>query len=181
MIAHATAPDVYISQDAIVSVGPPSVQFLTERVRASERKRVRLCAHKTVEDRLQEMVIAFSRGSYVRPSRHIGKEESIHIIEGLADFVFLDSSGAITAVIPLGPYGSGRAFYCRTPEGVYHTVLIRSDAFVVQETTQGPFKRSDTEFAPWAPADSQTEAVGPYLERLANEARQFLERTTGAR
>jgi cupin fold WbuC family metalloprotein len=177
-VAQATAisPDVYVAEDRIVQVGQSDVEFLKEQVHRSERKRVRLCAHKDLEDRLQEMVIVFAAGTYIRPSRHINKEESVHIVEGLADFVFFDETGRITEVIPLGDYASARQFYCRTPESMYHTMLVRSDVLVVQETTQGPFRRSDTLFAPWAPEDHDTAAVGKYIMRLAIEVDEFLRR-----
>ena len=172
--AKAISADVYVADEPIVKVGRSAVQFLKERVLESGRKRVRLCAHKDIADRLQEMIIVFGKSSYIRPSRHIGKEESVHIIEGVAEFVFLDGDGRVTDAIPLGAFNSGREFYCRTPESVYHTLIIRSDIFVVQETTQGPFRRSDTTFASWAPEDSDAMAVGRYMTQLTGTVDEFL-------
>lgn len=178
--AKVMTPDVYVAQQQIVNVRRADVEFLKNRVHGSPRRRVRLCAHEDTEDRLQEMVITFARGSYIRSSYHVNKEESMHIIEGAADFVFFDEGGHTTEVVPLGDYASGRQFYCRTPEGAYHTLLIRSDVLVVQETTQGPFRRSDTIFAPWAPEDQDAAAVGKYMESLAMEADEFIRRKAKA-
>ena len=164
---------VYVAEDQIVNWGQSDVEFLKARAHQNDRKRVRLCAHKDIKDRLQEMVIAFARGSYIRPSKHIGKEESMHIIEGVADFIFFDEKGNITDVIPLGEFSSGRRFYCRTPEAVYHTLLIQSDVLVIQETTQGPFTRSDTIFATWAPEDQDATTVEKYMKRIATEVESF--------
>ena len=172
-------PDVYVAHGPIVTVDCLDVEFLKERVQGSSRKRTRLCAHKDTDDRLQEMMIAFARGSYIRPSRHVNKEESIHIIEGAADFVLFDEDGRVREVIPLGDDSSGRQFYCRTPEGTYHTVLIRSDVLVVQETTQGPFRRSDTVFAPWAPEDGDAVSTEEYLRQLAREVDRLAATSAG--
>lgn len=167
---------VYVAEEPIVCMSRNDAEFLKARVGQNERKRVRLCAHKDTEDRLQEMLIAFDRNSYIRPSKHINKEESMHIVEGIADFIFFDEEGNVTDVIPLGDYFSGRRFYCRTPDSVYHTLLIRSDTFIIQETTQGPFQRSDTVFAPWAPQDQDTAGVGKYMECLAVKVKNFRSR-----
>ena len=175
MRAHPEARDVYLTDTVIASVGRTDLEVLKERVAGTDRKRVRLCTHRSTEDRLQEMIIAFEKGSYIRPSRHIGKEESIHVLDGTADFVFLDGEGRVTQVVPLGPYRSGRQFYCRTPEGAYHTLVVRSGAFLVQETTQGPFRRADTAFAAWAPEDSDGPGVRQYLARLTEEIDRILD------
>ncbi len=164
---------VYQAEDKIVSLNKSDVQFLKERLNKTGLKRIRICAHKSTEDTLQEMLIAFAKGSYIRPSKHIDKEESMHILEGTADFIFFDESGKITSVIPVGDPSTGQQVYCRTPNETYHTLLITSDYFVIQETTQGPFRRSDTVFTDWAPEDKDISAVDKYLERLAVEVENF--------
>lgn len=164
---------VYVAEDKIVCFTKEDVKFLKDRLRQTGLKRNRICAHKNTEDALQEMIIAFARGSYIRPSKHIGKEESVHILEGTADFVFFDKQGEITHVIPVGAPATGRQEYLRTPVETFHTLLITSDFFVVQETTQGPFSRADTIFAEWAPEDQQTAAVEEYMKKLAQRIGVF--------
>jgi hypothetical protein len=44
--------------------------------------------------------------------------------------------------------------------------LIRSEVLVFHETTGGPFRRADTEFASWAPDDTDVLAVGRFLADL---------------
>jgi cupin fold WbuC family metalloprotein len=171
--AKAINNAVYIAEDQIVHIGQSDIEFLKSKAEQTDLKRTRLCAHKNIEDPLQEMIITFAQGSYIRPSKHIGKEESIHIIEGRAEFVFFDEEGNIIDVIPLGDFSSGREFYCRTPESTYHTVLIQSDRFVVQETTQGPFRKSDTLFAPWAPEDGDVAGVKQFIKNLILKVEQF--------
>ena len=47
--------------------------------------------------------------------------------------------------------------------------MIRSDFFVFHETTQGPFRREETVFAPWAPEETELAAVKEYQEQLERE------------
>lgn len=127
---------------------------------------MRLCAHPTGEDRIHEMLIAMDRTTYIRPHKHVNKSESMHVIEGSADAVFFTDDGAISRVVPLGDYASGREFYFRNSESVYHTLLINSDVLVVHETTNGPFNRADTIFASWAPEESDPAACDAFIKRV---------------
>lgn len=164
---------VYLAEDKIVALNKEDVKFLKERLLQTGLKRIRICAHKDTQEALQEMIIAFAKGSYIRPSKHIGKEESIHVLEGTGDFVFFDEEGEITHVIPVGDATTGLQEYVRTPMAVYHTLLVTSDYFVVQETTQGPFHRADTIFASWGPEEQQTAAVESYMNALADRIATF--------
>src|SRR2546421_11024267 len=74
--------DVYQTDEPFPSVGLPQIESLKSEVNQSARGRVRLCTHKTNEDRMHEMFIAFTGTNYVRPSRHIKKDESLHVLEG---------------------------------------------------------------------------------------------------
>jgi cupin fold WbuC family metalloprotein len=92
--------------------------------------------------------------------------ESFHIIEGSADVVFFDDNGRVTGVVSLGDYMSGRCFYCRLDNDIFHTLLIHSDHIVFHETTTGPFNRASTVFAQWSPAEEETQTVIMYLKQL---------------
>jgi len=164
----AVSEEVHIADERIVHLGRSDVESLKARVHATARKRIRLCAHKAVEDTLHEMFVVYVKETYVRPNKHLGKDESLHILEGMADFVFFDDAGNITEVVPLGDFSSGRQFYCRIPDSAYHTLLIRSDVIVIHESTPGPFERADTIFAPWAPEEVDVAAVEEYVARLAS-------------
>lgn len=172
--AKALNKEVYVADERIVKVGREDIEFLKGRVGDNERKRIRLCAHRDVDEKLHEMFIVLPRGTYIRPHKHMDKAESLHVIEGSADVVFFDGEGNITDVIPIGDYSSGRRFYCRVTEPAYHTLLIRSDVLVFHETTQGPFFRSDTGFAPWAAEEGDERAVKEFMEWLVRAAAQFV-------
>ena len=53
----------------------------------------------------------------------------------------------------MGPMGSGEIFYHRLADAWFHTVIPTSEMVVFHETTNGPFRRQDTIFAPWSPPE----------------------------
>jgi len=145
--------EVLYTTEPVTQVNADDIARLKEMAKANPRRRVRLCGHLDAEDRLHEMLIVHSRGNYVPPHRHPGKSESFHIVEGaLAVIVFTDG-GEVTDVVRMGPPGSGDAFFYRLSEVRYHTVIPMSDMVVFHETTNGPFRREEMEFAPWAPGE----------------------------
>jgi cupin fold WbuC family metalloprotein len=174
MKTKAESAEVLYSLDQIVTVDAGMIDQLKRDALRNPRQRIRLCAHRGVDDPVHEMIIVHTKDAYVRPHRHTGKSESFHVIDGLVDAVFFDESGGITDVIPMGPFSSGRTFFYRIADPLYHTLLIRSDVLVFHEATTGPFRREETSFAPWAPDESDPAAVASFLqsvnERVAGRA-----------
>jgi cupin fold WbuC family metalloprotein len=164
--ARAESAEVLYAADAIVTVDRTAIEALKRAALANPRHRIRLCAHRGVADHLHEMLIVHTRDTYVRPHRHLEKCESFHVIEGDVDVVIFDEHGAVTGVIGMGSIQSGRRFFYRIADPLYHTLLVRSDVLVFHETTLGPFRREQTVFAPWAPEDGDGPAVRQYLAEL---------------
>lgn len=158
--------EVVFAADSIVQIGGADLATLKAEAAQNPRRRKRICAHPDSNDRLHEMLIVHERGCYVRPHKHLGKCESLHVIEGTAEAVFFHDDGSVREVVALGEYRSGDRFFYRVGEPVYHTLLITSPVFVFHETTSGPFRREDTAFAPWAPAEDQPEAVAAFTRQL---------------
>jgi len=158
--------EVFFADDKIVKVGHGDMEFLKQKAKNNERKRVRLCLHKGVEDKLHEMLIIHMKDTYVRPHRHLNKSESLYVIEGEAYAVMFDEAGKIIDIIRMGDYKSGHKFYYKISTPVYHTLLITTDFFVFHETTNGPFNKSETVFAAWAPEENDNENVAKFMGRL---------------
>lgn len=159
-----------------VDVGQRDIEELKERASDNQRKRIRLCAHQDIEDKVHEMLIVHTRDTYVRPHKHLTKCESLHVIEGAFDLVMFGEQGNITEIVPMGDYWSGKAFFHRSMEPQYHTLLISSDYLVFHETANGPFNRFDTILADWAPDQSEGPAGREYMERLGEAVKSFLRR-----
>jgi cupin fold WbuC family metalloprotein len=158
--------EVTFATEAVVKIGQEEIAALKRSSGTNARKRMRFCAHRDTDDQLHEMLIALACGTYIRPHKHLSKSESFHIIEGEVDVVLFDEAGTATDVIRMGDYQSGRTFYYRLSEPCYHTLLIRSETLVLHETTNGPFKPSDTTFAPWAPDESDPVSVADFMNHL---------------
>lgn len=148
-------------------IGQDELDHLKSIARANASGRARINAHASLNADVQEMLIAFVGGSYVRPHRHRRKRESFHVVEGKLDALTFDANGGITNRIALGPFGSGLPFYFRSESNDWHCFLVRSEIAIVHETTQGPFSPGESEFPAWAPEPEDVDGVKAFLARLS--------------
>lgn len=167
--------EVFVVQEPIVFFGEEEIAFVKQQAMQSTLRRARICAHKSNDDTLHEMLIAIMADSYIRPHKHLAKSESFHIVEGIVDVVIFDDSGVIAKVITLGSPGSGRNFYYRLSDCRFHTLMIRSEILVVHEATNGPFDKAQTEFFPFAPSEENGQIVRDYMENLSLEVEKFIQ------
>ncbi len=165
--------EVFVADASLVRLGTEHIAFLKAQARISSRKRSRICAHRSSEDTLHEMLIAISAHSYIHPHKHTRKVESFHIVEGMVDVVVFDDDGTIIDVVELGDITTGRNFYYRLSDSMFHTLLIYNDFLVVHEVTNGPLVANETILAPFAPPESQVDDARAYIARIrrAVEAR----------
>lgn len=158
--------EVIYSKKRQVIVDQAIVASLKSKSINNARHRIRLCTHSALSDLLHEMFIVHAFGTYVRPHKHTEKSESIHVVEGRVDLILFTEEGEIGNVVQLGDYGSSHPFFFRSDTSVFHSLVIRSEYLVFHETTNGPFDRSHTVFAPWAPIDNDTAEVAEYFSEL---------------
>lgn len=164
---RAQNPEVYYSDDAIVTADDATIGELKRIAAGNPRLRSRLCAHPDPSSGLHEMLIVHHREAYVRPHMHLGKPESFYVMEGTAQAVIFEDDGRIRDVFEMAPYGQGALCYYRMPERVFHSLLITSEWLVFHETTAGPFDPSRTAFPDWAPDGSDAAEVQDYVTRIA--------------
>ncbi len=166
---RAENAEVLYPDEDVVLAGAADWQELKRLAALNPRRRVRLCTHRSPDDALHEMLIVHTRETYVPPHKHLGKSESFSVLEGELDLVLFREDGRISRVIPMGAPATGKASYCRPPEGTYHSLLIHSEFLVFHEVTQGPFRREQTVMAPWIPAgddDSRRKALLAAAEKF---------------
>ena len=147
--------EVFVSEGSLVQLDEVQVDVLKQQAKRNVRQRARICAHRNPEDRLHEMLIVLTKEAYIRPHKHLNKTESLHVIDGTALVIYFDDDGNIGEVVRIGQYKSGHQFYVRNEDSRYHMQIIMSDYLVFHEVTNGPFNRSDTLFAPWAPEETE--------------------------
>lgn len=166
--------DVYIPDATPITLERHDLEFLKKRVSATPRKRIRICIHTSDNDLIHEMFIVNRKDTYIRPHKHLQKKESYHVIEGKADIILFDEKGSIQNIIPLGNFASGKDFYYKLNDPIYHTMVIHSEYLVFVEVTNGPFRKDDNIFAPWSPDEKDAQAVNAYLRKLKQDLRIFL-------
>ncbi len=162
---YRESAEVLYPEEDIVFVSQSDLDELKKFAQLNSRQRVRLCAHRNPGDAMHEMFIVHMRDCYVRPHKHIGRSESMSILEGEVDVVLFHEDGAIRQVIPMGAQGTGKVFYQRLSDPIYHTLIIRSEFLVFHESTEGPFQRENTVFPVWAPVE-QGAGSGEFIKHI---------------
>ncbi len=156
--------EAYRADGEVNHVGPQEAAFLSTAAHASPRHRCRILLHKSNDDALHSMLVAYCAGTYIRPNRHKGKDESVLVVRGSCVVCFFDGAGTMTRAVNLNERGSPLAYYCRIPQGVYHSVLVPRDC-VLFESTPGPFDPADTEYAPWSPEEGDLPETQRWTDR----------------
>ena len=163
---------VLFSQDDIAVVDAATLQSLRALAAAAPLRRSRLCLHRTSDDLIQEMVIAFAKDSYVRVHRHRHKSESFHVLEGMLQVVFFDDEGVETRRIRLGDSASGLPSLYRLSCDAWHTVLVETESVIIHETTNGPFDPAQTDWAAFSPPEGTAESAS-YTSQLRQRVRDW--------
>ncbi|MBT4769715.1 MAG: cupin fold metalloprotein, WbuC family [Rhodospirillaceae bacterium] len=154
----------------LVFVGAEDIAFLKDRAKHTPRRRCRVCAHPNPESDLHEMIIALDQDSYVRPHKHLGKSESLHVIEGKATLFIFSDDGEIREMVHLGDINSGDRFYYRMPKNLFHALAVDSESFVFHEVTKGPLDRNMSVYGDWAPSEEDVSQAKGYLRSLKSYA-----------
>jgi len=160
------SPEIIYSDGGFLAADHSIIALLKDKAGKSARRRCRLCFHADEHAAQQEMLIVMHRSSYVRPHRHIGKMETMTLIEGNCDALLFNETGAVTEAIAMSPATEGGSFFYRMPDRVFHTLIFRSEWMVFLETTIGPFSRDMTETPEWAPPETDAAAGRAYLSAL---------------
>ena len=161
--------EAYQCKDRIVYLRRSDIDRLKSDVPLTRRKRIRILVHPGTDHALHEMLVVYTKATYVRPNLHLGKDESLHILEGEADFVFFDQNGVVIKVVELSASDPAKDFFIRVPQGVFHTIIMNSEMLVIHEATPGPFLPKETVWAPWAPIDSDLDVCERFSASLQNQ------------
>ena len=86
-------PGIWEISEVPEVIARSSKVFSSYEIQNSPKKRTRICAHSSINSNLQEMFIAFSAQSYIRPSAHTAQLESMLIIEGRCKYLKFGNNG----------------------------------------------------------------------------------------
>lgn len=157
------------TRSACASVSPRDIEQLIAEARIAPLRRARICLHPDTSDTLHEMVIALAGETYVAPHRHPRKSESFHLLAGEIEVIVFSDTGQPLERHRLSAEDPTLPRIMRLQRPVWHSVIVRTEFAVVHETTNGPFRKEDTEFAPWAPNPADGAACAAY-QALLREA-----------
>jgi len=157
------------SKNGLLTVWNSRWADLLDAAKENSIGRARICAHQSPDSKIQEMLIAFMRDSYVRPHRHLNKSESFHVHAGDLSVIFFDEEGRETERVPLSADNPEKAFFFRSERNDWHTVLVESKYALVHEITSGPYDDVAKDFAPWAPEEGDQIAIEQFLQTLKRD------------
>lgn len=149
-----------------------NLQKLSSLAYKNKDKKIRLCIHSSLQDKVHQMLIFHKKGYYIRPHKVKNKIETGLILNGECDLILFDKNGFFSKVIKLGSYNNkkNRAFFYIIPKNTFHTLIIHKD-LIFLETTEGPFVKKKVTMANWAPsADEDKKLVNNYLNVLKKNA-----------
>ncbi len=145
------------------------IDAVIEQAKTSPRLRKNYNFHENAEDTLHRMLNALEPGTYVQPHMHKNpdKREAFVILRGKAMVLIFDDQGNVTGKTIIAPGGENLGV--EIPAGEFHTIIALEPETVVYEVKDGPYKVTDDKnFAPWAPAEGDSDAQ-EYLQRLLKE------------
>ena len=160
ILTHKESDEVLYPDEDVIALSTSDLYELKQMAKLNTSQKIRLCAHQHPQQSLHEMFIVHAKGFYVRPHKHLGKVESMSVLEGEVDVVLFQDDGSIYQIVEMGPPGSGKKFYNRLGQPIYHTLLIRTDFLIFHEITEGPFLRKKTIFPDWAPLEGKPDTNG---------------------
>ena len=161
--------EVLVSKSQIEKLNNENINFLISEAKKNRSKKIRLCSHESVCDPVHEMFIVHTKGTYVRPHRHINKAESILIIKGCMEYITFENDGRLRDRTNLSDYKSKSKFYLANKENSFHSLIIKSDWCVFLEIIQGPFEKNKTEFATWSPEITDKNGIRKFFNKYQSE------------
>jgi cupin fold WbuC family metalloprotein len=116
--------EVFVADEKYSLINRTFITTLKNYSVKNKRKRVRICIHNTDKELVQEMFIVHMKDCYVRPHKHLNKDESLFLLEGNADVIIFNENGEIEKTMHMGDYTSGKDFYYHIGKSVYHSLII---------------------------------------------------------
>lgn len=138
--------EAYYSRSPAPVITDSVVAALKTRLAQTGGGSVRICLHEGPDSAFHEMVIAHKKGGVFKPHKHLAKDESYHMIDGVLRIEIYDEPGKLVETVRLGAFGTGLPFWIRIRPGVWHATVPETDFAVFHEARPGPFKGGDSIF-----------------------------------
>ncbi|MEM6160920.1 WbuC family cupin fold metalloprotein [Erwinia sp. P6884] len=115
------------------------INDLYHEAESSERKRSHLLLHKSHQEKVQRLIIAFVKGSFVDPHYHElpGQWEMFIVVQGVLRIKLYDDKGNIIKSFEVGQ--SLPVSIVEFQPGDIHSVECVSERALMMEVKEGPF------------------------------------------
>ena len=90
--------EVYYLKRKPTDINKSDINKLIELADKNESKKIRLCFHDSTNSNVHEMLIVHSKSTYVKPHKHLNKEETMMILAGSADYIIFDNEGKVEKI-----------------------------------------------------------------------------------
>ena len=154
---------IYKNAENLILIGEDWVNRLAQEAPQSPRQISRLLAHTSPDQKVQEMLIAFTDKCWIKPNRSIGRSETLIVLRGEVRVIFFDEGGRAERHIDFAPLGGGKPAYYRLSSAPWHTMTALSPVAVVHEILEGPFMASQDPPPPWMPQSE--EALREFVQK----------------
>ena len=153
----------------MIKITTQLIDSVIDQARTSLRLRMNYNFHPELSDPVQRLLNALEPWTYIRPHKHITKEESFVLLRGTALAVVFNDDGSIRdhAVLSQANGILGIEF----EENSYHMLTALETGTVVYEIKEGPFvPHTEGSSASWAPQEG-TPGAKDFLAKVFGELR----------
>jgi len=149
-------PETSFIQDPVsAGMSTSATSSILEKFKLSSRRRHRYCFHQNTDVDLHDIIICYDSSSYIPPNKHVGKTESLLVLDGEIDFFLFNDNGQVYDYRRLGSSKSSYPFYLRVPPNTWHGLrAVGTGPCIIKETITGPYDSTSLEWASFAPSEA---------------------------
>jgi len=141
----------------MIKIDSQLLDAVTAMAKASPRLRMNHNFHPALDDPVQRLLNALEPWTYIRPHKHVTKEESFVLLRGSVLAVVFNDDGTIRDHCVLN--AAGGSLGVEFEEDAFHMLTALESGSVVYEIKEGPFApHTEASSAPWAPREGSPEA-----------------------
>lgn len=115
----------------------------TEKAKESERLRMNLNLHDSLDAKAQRLFNALEPGTVLPVHRHKHTSETYILIRGKINVMFYDESGEQSEIFELDPLKG--SYGVHIPAGQWHTLEVLESGTVIFEVKDGPYQLLDAD------------------------------------
>ncbi len=155
-IKELTPETSYITDPVSTRMSGDMLSLIEDKYKKSKRKRHRFCFHQNQGVLLHDIIICYDSTTYIPPNKHIGKAESLLVLQGELDFYLFNENGDVTEYKRLAAISESKPFYVRVPPNTWHGLkAVGKTPCIIKETISGPYEANSLLWASFAPKESE--------------------------